>query len=64
MKQNDMPRFIASSFDKFIDILKAIDKMINVEHQDKVAIQNYVRKLDEDYKTNGFYQFICADVLE
>lgn len=63
MKQNDMPRFIASSFDKFIDILKAIDKMINVEHQDKVAIQNYVRKLDEDYKTNGFYQLICADVI-
>ena len=57
-------RSISLAFDKFIDILKAIDKMINVEHQDKVAIQNFVTKLDEDYQTDGFYQLICADVIE
>lgn len=55
---------VANSFDKFIENLKAIEKIINIKHQDRATIRKFVRKLDKENNTNGFYKLICSAVLE
>ena len=53
---------VSNSFDEFIENLKALDKMINLEHQDKNSVLEFVKKLDSK---NGsfFYEDICYYVL-
>ena len=55
---------IANSFDEFIENLKAIENIINVEHKDRASIRKFVKSLDKLNKAGGFYEGLCYDVLK
>ena len=55
---------IANSFDEFINNLKSIENIINTPNQDRSTIRKFVRKLDKENNTNGFYKLICSAILE
>ena len=55
---------IANSFDEFIENLKAIENIINVEHKDRASIRKFVKSLDKANNAAGFYEGLCYDVLK
>ncbi len=55
---------VAKSFDEFVNYLKTIDRMINIEHQDRDVIRKFVTKLDDEMQTGGYYENLCFEILD
>lgn len=55
---------LANSFDEFIENLKQLDKLINVDYADRSTIRKTAKALDKKYSTMGFYQALCFEVID
>lgn len=55
---------LANSFDEFIENLKQLDQLINVDFADRSTIRKFAKSLDKKYSTMGFYQALCFEVID
>ena len=49
---------------EFIENLKQLDQLINVDFADRSTIRKLAKSLDKKYSTMGFYQALCFEVID